>query len=41
MSGGEKVEYTELNKAVKKEHRQRSLKKQTDEVETILHSSRG
>ena len=37
----EKIEYTELNKTVKKKLRQRSRKKQTDHVETILQSGRG
>ena len=37
----EKIEYTELNKTVKKKHRQRSRKKRTDHVETILQSGRG
>ena len=32
----EKTEYTELNKTVKKKHRQRSQKKLTDHVETIF-----
>ena len=37
----EKIEYTELNKTVKKKCRQRSRKKGTDHVETILQSGRG
>ena len=37
----EKIEYTQLNKTVKKKHRQRSQKKRTDHVETILQSGRG
>ena len=37
----EKIEYTELNKTVKKKRRQRSRKKRTDHVETILQSGRG
>ena len=36
----EKVEYTELNKTVKKKRRQRSGKKRTDHIETILQSGR-
>ena len=34
----EKVEYTDLNKTVKKKRRQRSRKKETDQVETMLQS---
>ena len=37
----EKMEYTELNKMVKKKRRQRSRKKRTDHVEAILQSGRG
>ena len=37
----EKIEYAELNKAVKKKRRHRSRKKRTDRVETILQSGRG
>ena len=37
----EKIEYTELNKTVKKKRRQRSRKKRTEHVETILQSGRG
>ena len=37
----EKIEYTELNKTVKKKRRQRSGKKLTDHVETILQRGRG
>ena len=40
-SGREKVEYTELKKTVKKKRRQRSRKKRTAHVETILPSGRG
>ena len=37
----DKIEYTELNKTVKKKHRQRSQNKRTDHVETMLQSGRG
>ena len=37
----ERVEFIELNKTVKKKRRQRSRKKRTDHVETILQSGRG
>ena len=37
----EKTEYTMLNKTVKKKCRQRSRKKRTDHVETVLQSGRG
>ena len=37
----EKIEYTELNKTVKKKCKQRSRKKRTDHVETILQRGRG
>ena len=37
----EKIEYTELNKTVKKKRRQKSRKKLTDHVETIPQSGRG
>ena len=37
----EKIEYTQLNKTVKKKRRQRSQKKRTDHVETVLQSGRG
>ena len=40
MSQRETIEYTELNKTVKKKRRQRSRKKRTDHVETILQSGR-
>ena len=36
----EKIDYTELNKTVKKKRRQRSRQKRTDHVETILQSGR-
>ena len=37
----EKVECAEMNKTVKKKRRQRSRKKRTDHVETVLQSGRG
>ena len=37
----EKIEYTELNKTVKKKCRQRPRKKRTNHVQTILQSGRG
>ena len=38
---GENVQYTELNKTVKKKRGQRSRKNRTDHVQTILQSGRG